>query len=182
MTVVLVGQTASGKTVIAKELEKLGYKRAIQYTTRPKREGEIDGVDYHFVTKQSFENLRKNGFFAEYASYRMVCGTHFWGSSFLDYVGDGNKIIILNPDGVRQIVNRHIPCTIIYLKPPIDVLTARAVQRGDDPAEVIRRLENDQEKFDELEDQGWFTLSIDTSKTCSVKAAEEIDRFLKMGL
>lgn len=180
MTIVLVGQTASGKTAIAKELEKLGYERVVTCTTRPPRPGEVPGVDYNFVDTDEFEVLRKYGYFAEYASYNMVCGTHYWGSPIRAYLSDAKKVIVLNPEGVEQIMERGAPCLVVYLKPPIDILKERAVRRGDDPSEVIRRMENDQPKFDALEKAGYFALIIDTSTTCSLKAAEQIDTFFKL--
>ena len=180
MTIVLVGQTASGKTVIAKELEKLGYKRIVTTTTRPPRSGEVDGEDYNFVSKNDFESLQKIGYFAECSSYNMVCGTHYWGSPIQAYLNDSKRVIVLNPEGAEQIMERGIPCLVVYLKPPIDILKERAIQRGDNRDEVIRRLENDQPKFDTLEKAGFFSLVLDTSKTCSLKTAEQIDKFIKM--
>lgn len=52
--IVLFGKTGSGKTTVAKEMEKLGIKRLISYTTRPKRSDEKDGVEYHFVSEDQF--------------------------------------------------------------------------------------------------------------------------------
>ena len=49
--VVLVGGSGSGKTTIAHELEKKGFRRLVTTTTRPKREGEVDQVDYFFVDR-----------------------------------------------------------------------------------------------------------------------------------
>lgn len=179
MTIVLVGQTASGKTAIAKELEKLGYERVVTCTTRPPRPGEIDGEEYNFINKADFEILQKTGYFAECSAYNMVCGTHYWGSPIQAYLRNSKQVIVLNPEGVEQIMERGVPCLVIYLKPPIDISKERAEQRGDDPKEVIRRLENDQPKFDDLEKAGFFSLVLDTSKTCSFKAAEQIDTFFK---
>lgn len=180
MTIVLVGQTASGKTAVSKELEKLGYKRLVTCTTRPPRPGEVDGVDYDFISKDDFESLRKYGYFAEWSSYNMVCGTHYWGSPVRCYNDYRKGVIVLNPEGVEQIMERGVPCLVVYLKPPIDILKERAVQRGDDPNEVVRRLENDQPKFDALEKAGFFNMILDTSTTCSLKAAEQIDTFFKL--
>ena len=64
-TIVLVGQTNSGKTTVAKLLEAYGYKRIVTYTTRPKRQGERNGIDYNFVTDEKFKSMIKNGDFAE---------------------------------------------------------------------------------------------------------------------
>ncbi len=48
----LVGKSASGKDTIQKELIKMGMKAVVSYTTRSPRKGEIDGIAYHFITKE----------------------------------------------------------------------------------------------------------------------------------
>lgn len=60
-----MGSSGSGKTTLAKHLEKNRpetFKRLVTYTTRPKREGEFDGIDYYFVDDKKFNRL-KNGMF-----------------------------------------------------------------------------------------------------------------------
>ena len=52
----LVGKSASGKDTVKKELIKMGMKAVVTYATRPPRNGEIDGVTYHFITKEEFLN------------------------------------------------------------------------------------------------------------------------------
>ncbi|EMF8697634.1 guanylate kinase, partial [Acinetobacter baumannii] len=55
MFVLLSGTTCSGKTTIADALtEKYGFNRIVTTTSRPKREGEVDGLHYHFVTQTEF--------------------------------------------------------------------------------------------------------------------------------
>ena len=51
---ILVGKSSSGKDTIQKELIKLGYTPIVNYTTRPPRIGEVDGIAYHFVTQEEF--------------------------------------------------------------------------------------------------------------------------------
>ena len=55
MLAILIGKTCSGKTSIAEALTRRGYKKIVTYTSRPKREHEIHGVDYYFVTQEEFE-------------------------------------------------------------------------------------------------------------------------------
>ena len=64
MIIVLVGRTASGKSTVAKELEKHGFERIITYTTREKRPNEVEDVDYHFIDNQKFLDMAEVGFFA----------------------------------------------------------------------------------------------------------------------
>ena len=76
--IILVGASASGKTVVAKDLAaRYGYTKAITHTTRPKREGEINGVDYFFVTKKEFLDMESRGEFVETTWYN----GNFYGCS-----------------------------------------------------------------------------------------------------
>ena len=59
---VLVGKTCSGKDTIKKELVKLGMTPIIAYTTRPMRNGEVDGETYYFISKDEFEDILMNRF------------------------------------------------------------------------------------------------------------------------
>lgn len=54
----LIGPSGSGKTFIGSALKKLGYKEIVSHTTRNKRIGEIDNVDYHFVSKEEFKEIK----------------------------------------------------------------------------------------------------------------------------
>lgn len=65
--IVILGKSASGKTTVEKILEKeRNLKRIISTTTRPIRSGEQHGVDYHFISKEEFENLIHNNDLIEY--------------------------------------------------------------------------------------------------------------------
>ena len=62
MLLVIIGKSGSGKDSVVKEFEKNGWKKIIKYTNRPKRNGEIDGIDYHFV---SINFMEEKSFFSE---------------------------------------------------------------------------------------------------------------------
>ena len=66
---VLCGKSAAGKNFLLNELINQGMKHVITYTTRPMRDGEKDGVDYHFISDWLFEKLKNDNFFAETAEY-----------------------------------------------------------------------------------------------------------------
>ena len=61
--IILCGKAASGKDHLRKVLEGRGFRYGVSYTTRPPREGEIDGKDYYFLDESEFNNLAENGFF-----------------------------------------------------------------------------------------------------------------------
>ena len=58
--IILCGKTASGKSTIAKKIEEInssGMKQIITYTSRPPREGEVDGEDYYFITEEELYKM-----------------------------------------------------------------------------------------------------------------------------
>ena len=61
---VLLGKSCSGKSTTQKELVRLGVTPILEYTTRPPRENEKEGKQYHFVTERKFWDMCKKNFFA----------------------------------------------------------------------------------------------------------------------
>ena len=101
MIIVLIGASGSGKSLIEKELaEKHGYEKIVSYTTRKPRQGEVNGIDYHFISNEQFENALQQDLFAEYDEYSQK---RLYGTVKSDYLSKGNKVIVLTPNGYRQI-------------------------------------------------------------------------------
>ena len=94
----IMGKSASGKDTIFKKLtqdENLDLKRVVSYTTRPMREGEQEGVEYHFVTAQRLEELQKEGKVIERRDYSTIHG--IWSYFTVD---DGQINFSLNQDSI----------------------------------------------------------------------------------
>ena len=75
--VCLMGKSSTGKDTIYKKLldrEELGLKRIVPYTTRPMREGEQEGVEYHFTDETGFQELKQGGKIIEDRAYNTVHG------------------------------------------------------------------------------------------------------------
>ena len=147
--IVLVGESASGKSSIERYLmEHYGFKKIVSYTTRPPRAGEVDGVDYHFVSEDLFVSLMNTNFFAETATYR---GWHY-GTAKKDCTND--KVAVLTPHGLRQL--KKIPKLDIisfYIDVPRRDRLIQILQRGDDIEEAYRRSLSDVGQFDGIEDE-----------------------------
>lgn len=145
--ILLVGKSASGKDTIKKELIKLGYNSIVTYTTRPPRLGEVDGIAYHFITKEDFLAKESDGFFAETTSYNVASGeTWYYGSAIKDLTD--NKVMIANPEGLRQIKKiSSLNPIAFYLMADEETIWNRLRQRGDDAAEARRRLNADDMDF-----------------------------------
>ena len=147
--IVLVGESASGKSSIEKNLvEHHGFKKVVSYTTREPRQGEVDGVDYHFIDKSQFRRLKIQGFFAETATYN----GWYYGTAKSDCTDD--KIAVLTPHGLRQVSKIDgINVTSFYINVPRRDRLIKILQRGDNIEEAYRRSLSDVGQFDGIADE-----------------------------
>lgn len=147
--IVLVGESGSGKSTIEKELQsKYGYKKIVSYTTRQPRIGEKDGVDYHFVTPDEFEEMVEIGYMAEHATY------NGWQYGIAKQDCTDEKVAVLTPHGLRCL--KKIPSLnifSIYINVPRRDRLIKVLQRGDNIEETIRRNLSDVGMFDGIEDE-----------------------------
>lgn len=147
--IVLVGESASGKSSIERNLvDNYGYKKIVSYTTRQPRQGEIDGVDYHFIDKSQFRRLKFQGFFAETAEYN----GWYYGTAKQDCTSD--KVAVVTPHGLRQL--KKIPDLDIhafYINVPRRDRLIKILQRGDNIEEAYRRSLSDVGQFDGIADE-----------------------------
>lgn len=149
----LVGKTASGKDTIKQELLKMGYESVITTTTRPMRLGEEDGVTYHYVSEDEFIRMKDENLFAEYTYYLTVHGKWYYGSRLKHLENSDNKIIILNPDGIKKL-SESIDLKkwyIVYLSCSDEVIRERLDKRGDNKDEATRRMAADKNDFEDIE-------------------------------
>lgn len=153
-TVIITGHTCSGKTTLLNKLVELGYLKVVTYTTRPMREGEIDGVDYHFLSEDLFQTCVDTGYFFESVEYVIDGKTYRYGSSF--QVGHqskrNNRVIILDPRGVIKALDTYgtKPFFVVWLDIPQEICVERALARGDKPKEINDRITADAYEFDKL--------------------------------
>lgn len=141
--IVLTGASASGKTVTALDLQKRhGLVKAITTTTREKRVGETDGVEYFFISKDEFEKRLKENKFVEHSLYN----GNFYGCG-VDQVSD-NKIVVLDPNGLHSFLklkNKNIVSFLLIADEK--TRKSRMESRGDKEANIKQRIENDVEDF-----------------------------------
>lgn len=177
--IVLVGESASGKSSIEKYLvDNYGYSKVVSYTTRQPRKDEIDGLDYHFITKDEFLELKEKGFFAETAMYN----GWYYGTAKKDCTND--KIAVLTPHGLRQISKLNdINVISFYINVPRRDRLIKILQRGDNIEEAYRRSLSDVGQFDGIEDEVDFVIDNVEYEKSIMEIAEEVKAnvdFLKM--
>lgn len=113
---------------------------SVSHTTRARRPGEQDGVDYHFVDRETFNEMVSSGEFLEHAQ---VFG-HLYGTSakgVRQQLDEGLDVILeIDWQGARQVRRQFPACVSIFILPPsADVLRQRLTERGQDEADVIER-------------------------------------------
>lgn len=134
--------SGAGKTSLVKALLKTdpAIRLSVSYTTRPPRPGETDGRDYHFVTRQRFEEMLADGEFLEHAEvYGNFYGTSR-GSISRDLLAGHDVLLEIDWQGADQ-VRTHFPesASIFILPPSFSALRTRLAGRGQDSDEVIER-------------------------------------------
>jgi guanylate kinase len=141
---VITGPSGVGKgTLIRGLMERLGeLELSVSATTRAPRPGEVDGVDYHFLTREQFDRRVAAEDFVEHADYAgRSYGT--LRSELEDRVRAGKPVVLeIEVQGARQVRTAMPEAVQAFIAPPsLDALRARLIGRGtDDAGEVERRL------------------------------------------
>jgi guanylate kinase len=137
--------SGAGKTTLVERLvEQLpNLTMSRSYTSRPPRSGEVDGVDYNFVSRERFEGMVDRGEFLEWAPlYGHLYGT--CGDDTERLLAAGHDVVlVIDVQGARKVRARELPTTTVFVMPPsFEILEQRLRGRSkDSEAEIQRRLE-----------------------------------------
>lgn len=151
--IALIGEAGSGKDFLLRcsRIQYPNYHEIISFTTRPLRQGEKDGVNYHFVSTTEFNEMINQGLMLETASFN----GWLYGTSKSDLREDQINIGVFNPTGIRSLLayKDEIDLKVFYVRAPAHTRLIRQLQREDEPNvdEIIRRYHTDQEDFRLLE-------------------------------
>ena len=176
LLIVISGFSGAGKGTLMKKLieEYDQYALSISMTTRAPREGEVDGREYFFSTREQFEDKIKQGGFIEHAQY---CGNYYGTPK--DYVEqqlDAGKDVILEIEiqGAMKVKEQFPDAILLFVMPPsIAVLHQRLVGRGTETEEVIaERLQRAEEEAVGIEEYDYIIINDDLD-TC-VKELHEL--------
>ncbi|WP_122645877.1 guanylate kinase [Enterococcus mediterraneensis] len=141
LLIVLSGPSGVGKGTVRKaifESNDNDFQYSVSMTTRKKREGEVEGVDYFFRSREEFEQLIETGEMLEYAEYV----GNYYGTplSYVQQTLDAGKDVFLEIEvqGARQVKEKVPDGVFIFLTPPdLQELKSRIVGRGTDAPDVI---------------------------------------------
>jgi guanylate kinase len=143
LMLVLSSPSGAGKTTLARRLldEEPGIVMSISHTTRPKRKGERDGEDYHFVDRDIFTRMRDHGEFLEWA----VVFDNYYGTTrkpVEQALAEGRDVLFdVDWQGAAALraTAEHNVVTAFILPPTAADLEQRLNVRAQDPPEIVRR-------------------------------------------
>ena len=141
LLIVLSGPSGVGKGTVRKAIfdsEENDFQYSISMTTRKQREGEVDGVDYYFRSREEFEAMIEAGEMLEYAEYV----GNYYGTplTYVNQTLDEGKDVFLEIEvqGAKQVKDKVPDGVFIFLTPPdLTELKARIIGRGTDEMSVI---------------------------------------------
>ncbi|MDW8056352.1 MAG: guanylate kinase [Elusimicrobiota bacterium] len=170
--VVISAPSGSGKTTICKELLKCNPNLvfSISYTTRPAREGEVNGKDYFFVSKDEFLKMVKKKKFVEWAKvYNNYYGTS--KEQIVNAINSGKDILLdIDVQGGKNIKKLFPDGIFIFVLPPSwSELKQRITSRGKDtPAEISKRLRNVNKELSYLRYYDYIVINDDLADTVKI--------------
>lgn len=173
---VISGPSGVGKGTVTKALiaKNKNLKVSISATTRPPREGEIDGKDYFFISREKFQQLIEEDQFLEWANvYSNLYGTP---KDFVQTNLNNNYDVLLEIDiqGALQVKQKMPDGVFIFLAPPsIEELAYRLIGRGKDSHESIeQRLKACRDEMSMMHEYDYVVVNDDVDE--AVKKIEAI--------
>ena len=161
---IISGPSGCGKSTLLKEVYKdiTDYYFSISTTTRAPRVGEVNGVDYFFVTKEEFEADIKNGDFLEYAKVH----DNYYGTSLkpINKALDEGKLVIFDIDVQGHEIVRSkldsIVTSVFITTPSLEILQTRLNSRNTDSTEIIeKRIKNAKGEVEYFQDYDYLIIN-----------------------
>ena len=190
--IVISGPSGSGKDSICNEILKnrKNIQESISMTTRERRDYEVDGKDYYFVSKEEFEEHIKNDDLLEYA---IVHEKDYYGtpkSNIFKILDSGEDVIlIIDIQGALQIKEKYKDAIFIFILPPsMKELKKRLIKRGSETKEsLLRRFKSMYKEINTISKYNYVVVNDDLneavrkvnsildSEKCRVDRIEELD-------
>ena len=147
--VVLTGFSGAGKDTIAAELRDRGYISAVPHTTRPMRDGEVEGNPYYYISNECFNSMIDDGDFVEHNSYKTMVGgvedRWYYGTSIESITGTDKCVLTTGvQSSVRFKKEMNGGAILVFISVPDEMREERAASRGSfDKTEWENRLAQD---------------------------------------
>jgi guanylate kinase len=150
--IILMGAGASGKDYFKNKLVDFGMKCDVSYTKRPMRDGEVDGVDYNFVSKEYFENMIVSKKFVQWNKFG---NGHYYGTSKDEF--EKCDVFIMTPSALEMITkDERKKSFVVYFCIDEETRKERLINRNDKNASIERRLNSDKNDFESFTDYDYI--------------------------
>jgi len=161
--ILICGKACSGKNFLCDQGEKQFecLKRCVSHTTRPKREGEVEGVDYFFVSNEEFEEKIDHDEFVEYE----VFNKWYYGTTKKEWFS--SNMSIKTPSGIKKVLENKTlsrPKCVVYLDISEQIRFSRMMERQDFSDNITRRMNADKQDF-KVFDSDWPSMKYDLRVT-----------------
>lgn len=165
----LIGRSGSGKTTLEQGLvaSDKSINKLLTNTTREPREGEEEGVHYHFRTIDEFKELYRSGRLIEHERY----ADNYYGVSIPVDTKHKRYVLAIDPEGYRNLKSRMEESLVLGIF--LDIAPHRVISRLGDRANLLDRLNHDHDRFNPLGQK--FDLVIDANQTVEEVLAEALD-------
>ena len=139
MIYIITGPSGVGKNTIIEAMSTdLDFYFSVSHTTRPQREGEVDGKDYHFVTEEEFKSLVDENLMIEYEQY----GGFYYGTSKKEILKESNIILLdLEVNGATKLLSENEDFIGIFIDIDDNELVKRLKNRGHDQNFIDKRMQ-----------------------------------------
>lgn len=188
--IIISGPSGVGKDTVVKNLLSNTLTLSVSATTRSIREGEKDGVDYYYISKEDFEEKISNDEFLEYA---IVHGKDYYGTLKSEVDSKLNSgldvVLVIDIAGAFQIKEKFDDSIFIFIMPPsIKELKKRLIKRGSESKEsLLRRFSSLYNEINEINKYNYVVVNDDIdsavkkinaillSEKCRVDRIEDLD-------
>ena len=139
MIYIITGPSGVGKNTIIEAMSTdLDFYFSVSHTTRPQRESEVDGKDYHFVTEEKFKSLVDENLMIEYEQY----GGFYYGTSKKEILKESNIILLdLEVNGATKLLSENDDFIGIFIDIDDNELVKRLQNRGHDENFINKRMQ-----------------------------------------
>ena len=176
--IVISGASGVGKGTVVKAMmaQRQDLFFSVSATTRPPRPGEVDGQDYYFVTRETFEAMIARGDMLEYDEH----AKNYYGTpkaQVEEKRKKGHVLLDIEPNGARNVKNNYPEAVLVFIMPPsVEELERRLRGRNDTPEDQIA-IRMERAKW-EMDQRSWYDRVVvnDNAERCAQEILKLIDQ------
>ena len=176
--IVISGASGVGKGTVVKAMmaRRQDLFFSVSATTRPPRPGEVDGRDYYFVTRETFEAMIARGEMLEYDEH----AKNYYGTpkaQVEEKQKKGHVLLDIEPNGAKNVKNNYPEAVLVFIMPPsVEELERRLRGRNDTPEDQIT-IRMERAKW-EMDQRAWYDHVVvnDNAERCAQEILALIDQ------